>query len=93
MKLCFSLPTVDSITLGVAVGISIASTVVVIFIVEILVGFFLCHCINMHQSQSSNQKSSSNQQQQTGPEYEVPATSGKEKIKLRENIAYEHVHH
>ena len=84
---------VDSLSIGATVGIAVASTAVVIFIVEILVGVLVYYCICKHRSQqSSKHESSSHQQQQveqTGPVYEeVPATSKHEKIELRENTAY-----
>ena len=83
---------VDSLSNGATVGIAVASTAIVVSIVEVLVGVLAYHCICKHRSQqSSKHESSSHQQQQvgqTGPVYEeVPSTSGN-KIELRDNTAY-----
>ena len=87
----FSLPTgvVDSLTTGAIMGITVASTAVVVSIAEVLIGVLVYHCICKHQSQSFKHESIHHQQQQTGAVYEeVPATSKNEKIELRENTAY-----
>ena len=81
------------VTINVAVGIAVVVTGTITFVVGVLTGVLLYHCISKHRSQLKPE-SSSHQQQQTDPEYEaVPATSGKEKFELRENIAYEPVQH
>ena len=72
-------------TLEIATVVTGASA----FVVGVLAGVLLFHCISKYQSQLKPE-SSSHQQQQTDPEYEVPATSGKE-IELRKNMAYESV--
>ena len=72
-------------TLEIAVVVTGASA----FVVGVLAGALLYHCTSKHQSQLKPE-SSSYQQQQTDPEYEMPATSGKE-IELRKNMAYESV--
>ena len=84
---------VDSLSFGGIVGIAVASTAIMMCIVEVLVGILVYCCICKHRSQQrSKHESSSNQQQQveqTGPVYEeVPSTSENEKIELRENTAY-----
>ena len=83
---------VDSLSTGTTVGIAVASTAIVVSIVEVLVGVLAYHCICKHRSQqSSKHESSSHQQQQveqSGPVYEeVPSASGN-KIELRDNTAY-----
>ena len=72
-------------TLEIAIEVTGASA----FVVGVLAGVLLYHCINKYRSQLKPE-SSSHQQQQTDPEYESPATSGKE-IELRKNRAYESV--
>ena len=83
---------VDSLSTGATVGIAVASTAIVVSIVEVLVGVLAYHCICKHRSQqSSKHESSSHQQRQVGqsnPVYEeVPSASGN-KIELRDNTAY-----
>ena len=74
-------------TLEIAIVVTGASA----FVVGALAGVLLYHCISKHRSQLQLKlESSSHQQQQTDPEYEMPATSGKE-IELRKNRAYESV--
>ena len=81
------------VTINVAVGIAVVVTGTIAFVVGVLAGALVYHYISKHRSQLKPE-SSSHQQQQTDPEYEaVPATSGKEKFELRENIAYEPVQH
>ena len=81
------------VTINVAVGTTVVVTGTIAFVVGVLAGILLYHCISKYRSQLKAE-SSSHQQQQTDPEYEaVPATSGKEKFELRENIAYEPVQH
>ena len=72
---------VDSLSTGAAVGITVVTTAVVIFIAGVLTGVLFYHCISHHRSQSAKPVSASNQQQQTGPEYE-------EVVDLSENLAY-----
>ena len=96
MKLYLSCPTgvvVNSLSIGATVGIAVASTAIIMCIVEVLVRVLVYYCICKHRSQQrSKHESSSHQQQQveqTGPMYEeVPATSENEKIELRDNTAY-----
>ena len=81
------------VTINVAVGIAVVVTGTIAFVGGVLAGALVYHYISKHRSQLQAE-SSSHQQQQTDPEYEaVPATSGKEKFELRENIAYEPVQH
>ena len=77
------------VTINVAVGIAVVVTGTIAFTVGVLAGVLLYHCIRKYRSQHKPE-SSSHQQQQTDPEYEMPATSGKE-IGLRENMAYDPV--
>ena len=64
----------------------------IVFVVGLLTGVLLFYCIRKFQSQSSKLETSSHTQQQASPVYdEVPATSGEERIELRENKAYEPV--
>ena len=73
--------------------IAIVMTGVSAFIVGVLAGALLYHCIRKHRSHLKPE-SSSHQQQQTDPEYEeVPVTSGNKKFELRANMAYEPVQH
>ena len=96
MKLYLSPPTgvaVNSLSISATVGIAVASTAIMISIIEVVVGVLVYYCICKHRSQQrSKRESSSHQQQQveqTGPVYEeVPGTSKNEKIELRENTAY-----
>ena len=60
------------------------------FVVGALAGVLLYHCISKYRSQLKPESSSYQQQPETDPEYEMPATSGKE-IELRKNRAYESV--
>ena len=83
---------VDSLSTGTTVGIAVASTAIVVSIVEVLVGVLAYHCICKHRSQQSSKHESSSHQQrqveQSGPVYEeVPSASGN-KIELRDNTAY-----
>ena len=87
-----------SLSTGVAVGIAVVTTAVVIFITGILTGVLLYHCISNHRSQSSKPVSVSNQLQQTGPEYEEVVVLSEnvayrptQSIELRANEAYQHV--
>jgi len=78
-------------TLSTAVSVGITAVVIatIVLIVGFLAGVLVYHCINKHQTQSSNPHSSSHQQQQqatvpkqrAGPEYE-------EVVELKENMAY-----
>ena len=77
------------VTINVAVGIAVVVTGTITFVVGVLAGALLYHCISRYRSQHKPE-SSSHQQQQTDPEYEVSATSRKE-IELRKNMAYESV--
>ena len=78
---------------GAIMGIAIASTAVVAFIVGILAGITIYHCICKYRSHQALKPETSSQQQpqsvssstplpQTGPEYE-------EVVKMRKNKAYE----
>ena len=83
---------VDSLSTGTTVGIAVASSAIIVSIVEVLVGVLAYHCICKHRSQQiSKHESSSHQQrqvEQSGPVYEeVPSASGN-KIELRDNTAY-----
>ena len=78
------------VTTNVAVGIAVVVTGTITFVVGVLAGALVYHCISKYRSQLKPE-SSSHQQQQTDPEYEeVPVTSGKE-IELRKNMAYESI--
>ena len=85
--------TVEPLTIGTAVGITVACIAVVISIGVIVAALLMYHCINKHEVQnykpgspSSHQQqraeSSSNPLQQTNQEYA-------EVIKLKQNKAYE----
>jgi len=78
-----------------AVGIAVATATVVAFITGVLAGIIAYHYINKHQLQTTKPESSSHQQQQpAGPVYEeVFATSAKEKLELKANVAYGPVQH
>ena len=79
------------VTINVAVGIAVVVTGSIAFIVGVLVGVLLYHCISKHQSQFKPD-SLLHQQQQAEPEQEeVPTTSGKEKFELKTNDADESV--
>ena len=82
-------PTIHSTV--ATLEIAIVVTGVCAFIVGALAGVLLYHCISKHRSAQLKPESSSHQQQQTEPEYEMPATSGKEVVKLRKNMAYDSV--
>ena len=68
-----------------------AITVVAAFIVCVLVGVLLFYCISKAQSRCFKPETSSNQQQQADPEYEEIQAISRERIELRENMAYEPV--
>ena len=85
----------EPLTTGAMVGIAVASSAVVAFIVGILAGILIYHCISKHRSHNflkpealSHQQhtqqtvSPSNPLQQTSPEYA-------DVVKLRKNKAYE----
>lgn len=85
----------EPLTTGAMLGIAVASSALVAFIVGILAGILIYHCISKHRSHnilkpetSSHQQdaqqtvSPSHPLQQTSPEYE-------EVVKLRKNKAYE----
>ena len=84
--------TVEPLTIGTAVGITVACIAVVISIGVIVAALLMYHCINKHQIQNHKPESSSHQQQraessssplqQTNQEYA-------EVIKLKQNKAYE----
>ena len=78
-----------------AVGIAVATATVVAFITGVLAGIIAYHYINKHQLHTTKSESSSHQQQQpAGPVYEeVFATSAKEKLELKANVAYGPVQH
>ena len=66
-----------------------AIAVVVAFIVGVLMaGVLLFFCIRKPQSQCSKPETFSNQQHQAGPEYEEIQANSRERIELRENMAY-----
>ena len=68
---------------------AILVTLVVAFIVGVLLaGVLLFYCISKAQSRCFKPETSSNQQQQAGPEYEDIQAISREKIELRENMAY-----
>lgn len=71
-------------------GIAVATATLVAFLAGVLAGVLVYHCVNKHQLQNAKSESFSHQQQQlAGPVYdEVLAISAKEKIELRENVAY-----
>ena len=75
--------------------IAVATATVVALITGVLAGILAYHCINKHQLQTTKPESSSHQQQQpAGPVYEeVFATSAKEKLELKANVAYRPVQH
>ena len=71
------------VTINIAVGIAVVVTGSIAFIVGVLVGVLLYHCISKHRLQLKPD-SSLDQQQQTEPEHEeVPTTSGKETFELK----------
>ena len=84
--------TVEPLTIGTAVGVTVACIAVVIFIGVIVAALLMYHCINKHRIQNYKRESSSHQQQraesssnplqQTNQEYA-------EVIKLKQNKAYE----
>ena len=80
-------PTILSTAATLEIATVVTGTIA--FIVGALTGVLVYYCISKHRSQLKPE-SSSHQQQQTDPEYEMPATSGKE-IELRKNMAYEPV--
>ena len=69
------------VTINVAVGIAVVVTGSIAFVVGVLAGVLVYHCISKHRSQLKPD-SSLPQQHQADPEYEVPATHGKEEFKL-----------
>ena len=71
-----------------SIGVAVAIALVVAFIVCVLAGVLLFYCISKPHSQRSKSETSSNQQQQAGPEYEEIQGIHREKIELRENMAY-----
>lgn len=78
---------------NVAVGIAVVVTSIIAFVVGVLAGVLMYHCISKHRSQFKLD-SSSHQQQQTDPEYEeVPAIIGKKEFELKANVAYEPSRH
>ena len=78
---------VTQTTLGI--GVAVAITVVAAFIVCVLLaGVLLFYCISKPQSRCSESETSSNQQQQADLEYEEIQAISREKIELRENMAY-----
>ena len=80
-----------TISIGAAVGIAEGVICIIIIVVGVVAGVLVYHCTRKHCPQNPRPKSSSNQQQ-AGPVYdEVPATSGEERIELRDNKAYEPV--
>ena len=83
--------TPTSLSIGSTVGIAVGVTGTIILLVGALVGVLLYCCIGKHRSQLKHE-SSSHELQQTDPENEVPATSGKE-IELEGNMAYEPAQH
>ena len=79
------------VTIDVAVGIAVV-TGTITFIVGVLAGALVYHCISFSMHKHQSKFKPSHQQQQTDQENEeVPATNGKERLELRENIADEHV--
>ena len=82
-------PTIH--TTAATLEIAVVVTGVSAFIIGALAGVLLYHCISKHRSAQLKLESSTHQQQQTEPEYEMPATSGKEEVKLRKNMAYDPV--
>ena len=82
-------PTIH--TTAATLEIAVVVTGVSAFIIGALAGVLLYHCISKHRSAQLKLESSTDQQQQTEPEYEMPATSGKEEVKLRKNMAYDPV--
>ena len=86
-----------SLSTGATVGIAVGVTGTIIFVVGVLAGVLLYHCLSKHRSQLKPELASYQQQLtdpqyekvQADPEYEVPATSRAE-IELRENVAYHH---
>ena len=71
------LSTDVTLSMGAIVAVAIAVVIIgtIVFVVGVLVGVLLYHCINKQSSQlkkpqSTKPESSSHQQQQAGPEYE-----------------------
>ena len=83
------------------VGIAVASTAVVVFIVGVLAGVLLYHCISKHRSQDSKPELSSHEQKQAAlsslkQQKAVPSPNPLQEtgpeyadvIKLRQNVVY-----
>ena len=86
-------PTILISTAGVTMGIAVVVTGTIAFVVGVLAGVLLYHCISKHQSQLKPASTSQSQQQkdsgvEADPMYEVPVPSGAE-VEPRENVAYE----
>ena len=77
-------------TTGATVGIVLACTAPVIFLVGVLVGVLIYYCVSKRRLQNSKPESSlSDQQQQTVLSSTPPSPEYAEVIKLRQNRAYE----
>ena len=85
--------TVEPITTGTAVGITVACIAVVIFIGVIVTALLMYHCINKHQVQNYKPESSSSHQQQRAESSSSPLQQTNQEyaevIKLKQNKAYE----
>ena len=97
--------TVEPLTIGTAVGITVASIAVVTFIGVIVATLLMYHCINKHQVQNYKPESSSHQQQRaessSNPSHQQQRAESSsnplqqtdqeyaEVIKLKQNKAYE----
>ena len=80
----------DFYTTGATVGIVLACTAPVIFLIGILAGVLIYHCVSKQRLQNTKLESSlSHQQQQSVTSSTPPSPEYAEVIKLRQNRAYE----
>ena len=80
----------DFYTTGATVGIILACIAPVIFLVGVLAGVLIYHCVSKQQLQNTKHESSpSHQQQQSVTASTPPSPEYAEVIKLRQNRAYE----
>jgi len=74
---CFHSDTTLSTGASVGYGITVGVTGITTFIIGVLTGILVYHCINKYRSQNFQPE------QQTGPDYEPTS-----KIELSKNVAY-----
>ena len=90
MYFTFSIGSIDFFTTGATVGIALACTAPVIFLVGVLVGALVFYCVSKQQLRNTKPESSlSDQQQQRVTSFTPPTPEYAEVIKLRQNRAYE----